>query len=91
MNDDLLGENRKDGCPCLHHSKFPEWEKEASRAPWKALVHLAEEKPDDFLVKLRLLVEEKLVPVSPRTIDIGDLFAGVHQIGGLMKHMIDTS
>jgi hypothetical protein len=27
----------------------------------KALVHLAEEKLDDFLVKLRLLVEENLV------------------------------
>jgi hypothetical protein len=39
----------------------PEWEKEASQAQWKALVHLAEEKLDDFLVKLRLLVEEKLV------------------------------
>jgi hypothetical protein len=35
--------------------------KEASQAQWKALVHLAEEKLDDFLVKLRLLVEEKLV------------------------------
>jgi hypothetical protein len=31
------------------------------QAQWKALVHLAEEKLDDFLVKLRLLVEEKLV------------------------------
>jgi hypothetical protein len=35
--------------------------KKASQAQWKALVHLAEEKLDDFLVKLRLLVEEKLV------------------------------
>jgi hypothetical protein len=61
INDDLLGENREDGCSCLHHSWFPECEKEAFQAQWKALVHLAEEKLDDFLVKLKLLVEEKLV------------------------------
>jgi hypothetical protein len=36
-------------------------EKEPFQAQWKALVHLAEEKLDDFLLKLRLLVEEKLV------------------------------
>jgi hypothetical protein len=35
--------------------------KEASQAQRKALVHLAEEKLGDFLVKLRLLVEEKMV------------------------------
>jgi hypothetical protein len=40
---------------------FPEWEKAASLAQWKALVQLAEEKLDDFLVKLKLLVEEKLL------------------------------
>jgi hypothetical protein len=27
----------------------------------------------------------------PRAINTGDLLAGVHQVGGLMKHMIDTS
>jgi hypothetical protein len=27
----------------------------------------------------------------PRAINTGDLLAGVHQIGGLMKHMVDTS
>jgi hypothetical protein len=38
-----------------------QWGKEAFRAQRKALVCLAEEKLDDFLVKLRLLVEEQMV------------------------------
>jgi hypothetical protein len=61
IEDDLLDENKRDGCSCSHHSRLPELGKEVFQAQGGVLGCPVEENLEGSLVKLKLLAEEELV------------------------------